>query len=102
MSYIVHSVVNVPADKVKETISIYQNRSKLVDEYEGFVSFSLLQNEKRPAELTVQLVWETKEEYMKWVTGEAFQKVHDLEKNYPDQELASIVPKVQKYRVVAT
>jgi heme-degrading monooxygenase HmoA len=102
MSYIVHSIVNVPADKIDETISIYQNRSKLVDKYEGFVSFGLLQNEKRPSELTVQLVWKTKEAYMKWATSEAFQKVHDLEKNYPDQELAAIVPKVQKYRVVAT
>ncbi|WP_046176081.1 antibiotic biosynthesis monooxygenase family protein [Domibacillus indicus] len=102
MSYIVHSIVNVPEEKVEETISIYQNRSRLVDKCEGFLSFQLLQNEKRPSELTVQLVWKTKEAYMNWATSEAFQKVHELEKNYPDQELAAIIPKVQKYRVVAT
>lgn len=102
MSYVVHSIVQVPIEKVEETVAIYQNRSKLVDEYDGFLSFQLLQNEKKPSELTVQLTWETKEAYMNWATSEAFQKVHDLEKNYPDQELAAIVPKVKKYRVVAT
>jgi heme-degrading monooxygenase HmoA len=40
--YIVDSIVEVPEDKADELISIYQKRSRLVDEYKGFVSFQLL------------------------------------------------------------
>ncbi len=45
--YIVHSTFHVPQEKTEEVISIYRTRSKLVDEYEGFKSFQLLQNEGR-------------------------------------------------------
>lgn len=99
--YIVHSTVNIPEGKVSWVIGIYQNRSRLVDEYEGFLSFQLLQNEQTPSELTVQICWETKEDYIKYITSDAYKKVHELEKNYPDQELASIRPKVDRYKVVA-
>ncbi|KKK37156.1 antibiotic biosynthesis monooxygenase [Mesobacillus campisalis] len=99
--YIVHSTVAVPDDKAEEVIAIYQNRSKLVDTYKGFLSFQLLQNEQVPSELTVQICWETKEDYLNYITSDAYKKVHELEKNYPDQELASIKPKVQRYRRVA-
>jgi heme-degrading monooxygenase HmoA len=99
--YIVHSKVNVPEEKAEEVIAIYQKRSRLVDEYEGFISFQLLQNEKTPTELTVQICWDTKEHYLAYITSDAYKRVHELEKNYPDQELAAIRPKVQKFRVVA-
>jgi heme-degrading monooxygenase HmoA len=99
--YIVHSTVYIPEGKVDEVIGIYQNRSRLVDGYEGFISFQLLQNEQTPAELTVKICWETKENYIQYITSDAYRKVHELEKNYPDQELASIRPKVQRYKVVA-
>ncbi|MBP1943259.1 hypothetical protein J2Z26_003037 [Bacillus luteolus] len=39
---------------------------------------------------------------MKWVTSEEFKKIHELEKKYPDQELAQVIPKVEQYKVVAT
>lgn len=99
--YVVHSMVQVPKGKEDEVIAIYQNRSRLVDTFEGFQAFHLWQNEKKPQELTVHMEWVDKAAYMKWVTSDAFKKVHDLEKNYPDQELAAIVPKVTKYSVVA-
>ncbi|SEN06561.1 Heme-degrading monooxygenase HmoA [Mesobacillus persicus] len=99
--YIVHSTFDVPPEKAEEVIAIYQKRSKMVDDFKGFLSFQLLQNEKKPGELTVQLEWETKDDYLNWATSNAFKKVHDMEKNYPDQELASIIPKVRKYQVVA-
>lgn len=99
--YVVHSTVTVPPEKTEEIIAIYRKRSRLVDKAPGFRSFALLQNETKPEELTVQIVWESKENYMSWVTGEDFKRIHELERNYPDQQLASIVPKVFKYRVVA-
>ncbi|PKR77060.1 antibiotic biosynthesis monooxygenase [Halalkalibacillus sediminis] len=99
--YIVDSLVKVPVEKADEVISIYQNRSKSVDEQDGFIKFQLLQNDKKPEELTVHTVWETKEDYLNWARSENFKKIHDMEKNYPDQELASIVPIVKKYKVVA-
>jgi heme-degrading monooxygenase HmoA len=99
--YIVHSTVVIPEGKIDEVISIYKKRSRFVDEYEGFISFQLLQNEQDPAELTVQICWETKDHYIKYITSDDYKKVHELEKNYPDQELASIRPKVQRYKVVA-
>lgn len=99
--YIVHSTVIVPSEKTDEVVGIYKKRSRLVDEYKGFVSFHLLQNEQRPEELTVQICWETKEDYMKYITSDAYKKVHELERNYPDQQLASIKPKVQRYVMVA-
>ncbi|YCA45009.1 antibiotic biosynthesis monooxygenase [Bacillus sp. JZ8] len=100
--YTVHSTVVVPEDKIDEVIRIYQNRSKLVDEFEGFVSFQLLQNEQHPAELTVEICWESKKDYIQYITSKEYKKVHELEKNYPDQNLASIRPKVSRYRQVAT
>ncbi|TLS34952.1 antibiotic biosynthesis monooxygenase family protein [Pseudalkalibacillus caeni] len=99
--YIVNSIVNVPVEKAEEVIGIYQKRSKLVDDYKGFISFQLLQNEQKPEELTVHMQWESKQDYLNWVTSDAYKRVHDLEKNYPDQELASVKPKVQRFKVVA-
>ncbi|WLR51135.1 antibiotic biosynthesis monooxygenase [Bacillus tianshenii] len=99
--YIVNSIVNVPPEKAEEVIAIYRKRSKLVDDYRGFLSFQLLQNDVKPEELTVHMEWETKEDYLNWVSSEAYKKVHELEKNYPDQELASVKPVVQRYKVVA-
>lgn len=100
--YSVFSTFDVPAEKADEVITIYKNRSRLVDTAPGFVDFFLLQNDKRPGELTVQLLFETKDHYMDWVTSAQFKKIHDLEKNYPDQELAAIIPKVRQYKVLAT
>ncbi|WP_078555212.1 antibiotic biosynthesis monooxygenase family protein [Bacillus alkalicellulosilyticus] len=99
--FIVHSTFLVPDEKANEVISIYQSRSKLVDKARGFRQFRLLQNEKKLGELTVQIEWETKEDYLAWVQSEDFKKIHELEKKYPDQELASIIPKVRQYSVVA-
>lgn len=100
--YTVFSTFIVPADKSGEVISIYRNRSRSVDDAKGFLQFMLLQNEKKPGELTVQLMFETKEDYLSWVTSSDFKRIHDLEKKYPDQELAGIIPKVRQCRVVAT
>ncbi|WP_246942701.1 antibiotic biosynthesis monooxygenase family protein [Bacillus pinisoli] len=101
--FIVHSTFEIPViEKVDEVIQIYKNRSKLVDQAEGFLHFQLLQNQKKPNFLTVQISWESKEHYMKWVTSEDFKRIHELEKKYPDQELAQIVPKVEQFEVVAT
>lgn len=99
--YIVHSTFDVPEEKADEVISIYQNRSGLVDQAPGFINFSLLQDERKPGELTVQISWKDKESYLDWVTGEDYKRIHELEKKYPDQELAGIVPKIRKFRVVA-
>ncbi|KYG27747.1 antibiotic biosynthesis monooxygenase family protein [Alkalihalobacillus trypoxylicola] len=100
--YIVTSTVEVPKEKTDEVISIYRNRSKLVDTVKGFKSFHLLQNDKKKHELTVHMIWESKESFLSWVRSDQFKKIHELEKNYPDQELANIVPKVTQYSVVAT
>lgn len=98
--YIVHSTFDVKAHQADEVISIYENRSRSVDKAEGFLNFLLLQNEKNPGELTVQLIFESKEFYLKWVRSDQFKKIHELEKNYPDKELAGIIPKVRQYKVV--
>ncbi|MBY6038278.1 antibiotic biosynthesis monooxygenase [Fictibacillus nanhaiensis] len=99
--YTVFSTFDVPTEKAEEVISIYKNRSRSVDQAEGFLDFLLLQNDKRAGELTVQLIFSTKEDYMKWVRSEDFKKIHDLEKKYPDQELAAVIPTVKQYKVVA-
>ncbi|WP_077624072.1 antibiotic biosynthesis monooxygenase family protein [Sediminibacillus massiliensis] len=99
--YVVHSIFEVPPEKADEVIAIYKNRSGLVDKAPGFINFSLLQNDRQPGELTVQILWEKKQDYLDWVTGEDYKRIHELEKKYPDKELANIVPKVHKYQVVA-
>jgi heme oxygenase (mycobilin-producing) len=99
--YTVFSTFDVPPEKSEEVIRIYQNRSRLVDQAEGFVDFLLLQNDRRPGELTVQLLFDTKENYLTWARSEDFRRIHELEKKYPDQELAAIIPKVSKFKVVA-
>ncbi|MCA0993561.1 antibiotic biosynthesis monooxygenase [Bacillus hwajinpoensis] len=99
--YIVNSVINVPEEKVDEVIGIYQSRSRRVDEFEGFESFRLLQNESKPSELTVQMKWKTKESFLTWIKSPSYKEIHDLEKKYPDQELAAIKPKVSRFKVVA-
>ncbi|WP_082233466.1 antibiotic biosynthesis monooxygenase family protein [Halobacillus massiliensis] len=100
--YVVDSTVIVPEHKADDLIAIYQNRSRLVDEAEGFLTFQLLQNDKKPGELTVHMEWEDKKSYLKWVRSEQFKKIHELEKRYPDEELQGIVPVVKKFEVVAT
>ncbi|MDW0113041.1 antibiotic biosynthesis monooxygenase [Sporosarcina saromensis] len=100
--YIVNSTFQVPPEKADEVIRIYNNRSKRVDRAEGFLSFQLLQNQKRAGELVVHMEWQTREHYLQWVRSEEFKEIHELEKKYPDQELASIIPKVSQYKVVST
>ncbi|WP_137792101.1 antibiotic biosynthesis monooxygenase [Bacillus sp. E(2018)] len=99
--YTVFSTFDVPNEKADEVINIYKNRSRSVDNADGFVDFLLLQNDKRAGELTVQLIFTSKDAYLKWVRSEEFKKIHDLEKKYPDQELAAVVPTVKQYKVVA-
>lgn len=99
--YIVTSTVLVPLEKTEEVIGIYQNRSRRVDLAEGFHLFRLIQNIKKKNELTVHMEWHTKAAYLDWVKSQEFKEIHDLEKNYPDQELAKIVPIVRQYEVVA-
>lgn len=78
--YIVHSTFKVPEEKAQEVISIYENRSKLVDQAKGFKRFLLLQNNTKKGELTVQLEWDSREEYLNWVRSEEFKQIHELEK----------------------
>lgn len=99
--YIVQSVVQVPVEKTEEVIGLYRNRSRSVDGAPGFISFQLLQNEVHPGELTVHMQWESKAAYLAWVQSADFKRIHDLEKKYPDQELAQIKPIVRRYEVVA-
>jgi heme-degrading monooxygenase HmoA len=99
--FIVTSTVTVPEEKTDDLIAIYKNRSRRVDKAEGFHLFRLIQNTKKPNELTVHLEWHSKEAYMKWVKSNEFKEIHELEKHYPDQQLAGIVPKVRQYEVVA-
>ncbi|MFC4101955.1 antibiotic biosynthesis monooxygenase family protein [Paenibacillus xanthanilyticus] len=99
--YIVHTTFDVPLHKADEVITIYQNRSKIVDEAPGFVKFLLLQNEQKPGELTVHMEWATKADYMACITGEAYKRIQALERQYPDPELAGIIPAFSKYKVVA-
>ncbi|WP_027956396.1 antibiotic biosynthesis monooxygenase family protein [Halobacillus kuroshimensis] len=100
--FVVDSTVVVPEHKADDLIQIYRNRSRLVDEAEGFLSFQLLQNDRKPGELTVHLEWESKQAYLNWARSEQFKKIHELEKQYPDEDLKGIVPIVKKYEVVAT
>ena len=96
----VFSTFKVPGEKSEEVINIYRNRSRKVDQAPGFIDFFLLQNEKHPDELTVQLLFEEKEDYLNWVRSGQFKEIHDLEKKYPDQELAGVIPTVTKFKVV--
>lgn len=100
--YIVTSTVTVPREKTEEVIDIYKHRSRKVDQAAGFQSFHLLQNDKKPEELTVHLIWDSKEDYIRWVSSDEYKEIHELEKKYPDQELASISAKVGMFSVVAT
>ncbi|MGN1402164.1 MAG: antibiotic biosynthesis monooxygenase family protein [Bacillus sp. (in: firmicutes)] len=99
--YIVHSTFVVNEEKSGQVIDIYRNRSQIVDQAKGFVDFLLLQNDKKPGELTVQLIFENKETYLQWVRSEEFKRIHELEKKYPDQELSAVIPSVSQYKVVA-
>jgi len=98
----VHSTFLVRDEQAEEVIEIYRNRSRSVDHSEGFVQFLLLQNDKKLGEITVQLTFETKKQYLEWVRSEDFKRIHELEKKYPNQELAAIIPKVSQFKVVAT
>ncbi len=99
--YIVQSIIQVPGYKTEDLIGIYRNRSRLVDEQPGFVSFQLLQSETAPEEFVVQTTWQTKSDYIAWVKGTDFQRIHELERQYPDQELSDIKPTVKRYVVRA-
>ena len=99
--FIVHSTFPVPDKKAHEVIEIYKNRSRLVDKNQGFIRFLLLQNEKNKRQITVHMEWETKEDYLMWVRSSEFKDIHELEKKYPDKELASIIPIVKQFAVVA-
>ncbi|MDG5472381.1 antibiotic biosynthesis monooxygenase [Jeotgalibacillus sp. ET6] len=99
--YTVFSTFDVPEGKADQVIKIYKNRSRSVDLAPGFKDFLLLQNDKRAGEITVQLFFDTKRDYLNWVRSDDFKRIHELEKKYPDEELTAIVPKVTQYQVVA-
>ncbi|MEC2073608.1 antibiotic biosynthesis monooxygenase family protein [Alkalihalophilus marmarensis] len=98
--FIVHSTFKVPDEKADEVIDIYKNRSGLVDKAAGFQRFRLLQNAKRDGEITVEIEWDSKKDYLDWVRSAEFKHIHDLEKKYPDQELAAVIPEVKQFEVV--
>ena len=100
--YVVTSTFLVPTEKADEVIGIYQKRSRKVDQEPGFFRFQLLQNAKKPGEISVYMEWETKQHYLTWVRSQQFKDIHELEKHYPDQELAGIIPTIHQYEVVAT
>lgn len=100
--YVVTSTFIVPPEKAQEVIEIYQKRSRKVDQEPGFLRFQLLQNAKKSGEISVYMEWESKASYLTWVRGQQFKDIHELEKNYPDQELAGIIPTIHQYEVVAT
>lgn len=100
--YVVQSVFLVKDHQAEEVIQIYKDRSRSVDRAEGFLDFCLFQNDRKAGELTVQLTFDTKDNYLSWARSDEFKRIHELEKKYPNQELAAIVPKVSKYKVVAT
>ena len=80
--YTVFSTFLVPDDKANEVIQIYQQRSRLVDKAEALLIFCSC---KMPpsGELTVQLLFETKEDYLNWARSKEFKQIHELEKKYP-------------------
>lgn len=100
--YVVTSTFIVPPEKAQEVVEIYQKRSRKVDQEPGFLRFQLLQNAKKSGEISVYMEWESKASYLTWVCGQQFKDIHELEKNYPDQELAGIIPTIHQYEVVAT
>lgn len=100
--YVVTSTFLVPTEKADEVIRIYQKRSRKVDQEPGFLRFQLLQNAKKHGEISVYMEWETKQHYLTWVRSQQFKDIHELEKHYPDQELAGIIPTIHQYEVVAT
>lgn len=100
--YVVTSTFIVPPEKAQEVVEIYQKRSRKVDQEPGFLRFQLLQNAKKSGEISVYMEWESKASYLTWVRGQQFKDIHELEKNYPDQELAGIIPTIHQYEVVAT
>lgn len=100
--YVVTSTFAVPIEKSQEVITIYQNRSRKVDHEPGFIRFQLLQNAKKLGEISVYMEWESKQHYLDWVRSQQFKDIHELEKQYPDQELAGIIPTIHQYEVVAT
>ncbi|WP_342528442.1 antibiotic biosynthesis monooxygenase family protein [Chryseomicrobium sp. FSL W7-1435] len=100
--YVVTSTFLVPPEKAQEVIAIYKQRSRKVDKEPGFIRFHLLQNSKKSGEITVYMEWNTRTDYLTWVRSQQFKDIHELEKQYPDQELAGIVPTIHQYEVVAT
>lgn len=99
--YIVQSIVQVPDNKTEDVVQIYRDRSRIVDQQPGFVSFQLLQSEVTPGELIVQMTWQSKDHYLAWVKSADFQRIHTLERQYPDRELTDIKPTVKRYLVRA-
>lgn len=100
--YVVTSTFIVPIEKAQEVIDIYKKRSRKVDQEPGFLRFQLLQNAKKLGEISVYMEWDLKASYLQWVRSQQFKDIHELEKQYPDQELAGIIPTIHQYEVVAT
>ncbi|SIT03849.1 antibiotic biosynthesis monooxygenase family protein [Alicyclobacillus vulcanalis] len=100
--YVVHSTIEVSSDWLDDVVALYQERSRLVDRWPGFISFALLQNEHRPNELTIQLVWQSKTHYLAWARSEDFRRVHERERELAAHGFPHPRPVVRKYEVVAT
>ncbi|WP_062309336.1 antibiotic biosynthesis monooxygenase family protein [Alicyclobacillus sendaiensis] len=100
--YVVYSTIVVPDEWMEDVIALYRDRSRLVDQWPGFVSFALLRNEHRRNELTVQLTWMSKADYLNWARSEDFRRVHARERELIAAGFPAVKPLVRKYEVVAT
>jgi len=61
-----------------------------------------LRNEHRRNELTVQLTWMSKADYLNWARSEDFRRVHARERELIAAGFPAVKPLVRKYEVVAT
>jgi heme-degrading monooxygenase HmoA len=77
MGFAVMNIVSVPEDRRAEFERRFERRAQLVDNQPGFVRFLLL----RPTQgdrYVVMTLWESKEDFERWVRSDAFRAGHAM------------------------
>lgn len=76
--------ITVPDEKALDFEQKFKNRSKIVDQLPGFISFKLL---KTKTEIGLEYVllteWESKEDHDRWIKSQEHAKIHSSKRHKP-------------------
>lgn len=97
--FIVTNRIPVHPDYAEAFVERFQDRSALVDNMPGFVSFRLLRPAQEDGPFVVETTWESREDFENWTQSEEFKQGHAQVGRLPREAFLGH-PKLELFEVI--